>query len=182
MTHKVVSSILEENATFSNVTRLFAEIKSTAKISCRKFDFSRYPFDHNTCPFRMESENINLTVFDATNRPIKWFRRVEGEAEGFYLTKTLVVEPITHHPLYGKTIVFGLDIDLKRQLEPYVYQYYLPCIVIVISSFFSFVISFTSIPARVSLIVTLFLTLTNMFIHQKVCIIFDKKIVYDEAY
>ena len=63
---------------------------------------------------------------------------------------------------------FGVDIKFERLIEKYVYEYYMPCILIVLASMLSFIIPLSAIPGRVALVVTQFLTLTNMFIHQRV--------------
>ena len=59
-------------------------------------------------------------------------------------------------------------LKLERCLLPYIMRYYLPCVAMVIVSFISFLISLNSIPARVALLVTLFLTVTNILIAQQV--------------
>ena len=69
---------------------------------------------------------------------------------------------------------FGFNITLERMIQPYIYQYYLPCISIVVVSQISFVIPLSAIPGRVGLVVTQFLTLTNLFIHQMV----NRKLLY----
>ena len=66
------------------------------------------------------------------------------------------------------TTVFGFDITLERMVQPFLYMYYLPCMAIVLVSQISFIIPLSSIPGRVALVVTQFLTLTNIFIHQTV--------------
>ena len=83
-----------------------------------------------------------------------------------------------HITLYGnifnetKTISnkFGSNMDVKRRILPYLIQYYLPCASIVAVSSASFIIPLTAIPGRVSLVVTLFLTLTNLIIQHEVSI------------
>ena len=60
-------------------------------------------------------------------------------------------------------------IKMKRCLLPFIIKYYLPCIAIIIVSLISFLISIDSLPARVALLVTQFLTLTNILIAQQVC-------------
>ena len=52
--------------------------------------------------------------------------------------------------------------------QPYLYQIYLPCFAIVIVSMISFLIPLTAIPGRVTLIVTIFLTITHIFMKQLV--------------
>ena len=59
-------------------------------------------------------------------------------------------------------------LTLQRRLLPYIMRYYLPCVAMVIASFINFLISLNSIPARVALLVTLFLTVTNILIAQQV--------------
>ena len=65
-----------------------------------------------------------------------------------------------------------VDIVLERQVSKYIYQYYIPCITIVIATSFSFIIPLSAIPGRVALIVTQFLTLTNIFINQVVSLMY----------
>ena len=60
------------------------------------------------------------------------------------------------------------NITMKRCLLPFVMKYYLPCIAIILVSFFSFLLALDSVPARVVLLVTQFLTLTNILIAQQV--------------
>ena len=62
----------------------------------------------------------------------------------------------------------GMNIKIERILSPFLLKYYFPCIGIVLLSSMSFAIPVTAIPGRVGLLVTLFLTLTNLFIHQMV--------------
>ena len=62
----------------------------------------------------------------------------------------------------------GYDIELERQPEKYIYQYYIPCSLIVIASSCSFIIPRSPIPGRVALVVTQFLTLINIFMNLMV--------------
>ena len=69
---------------------------------------------------------------------------------------------------YQTRTKIGLDIKITRLLKPYVLKYYIPCIAIVIMSQLSFIIPLESLPARVGLVVTQFLTLISLFIQQMV--------------
>ena len=64
----------------------------------------------------------------------------------------------------------GFNITLERIIQPYLYQYYFPAIAIVVVSQISFMIPLSASPGRIALVVTQFLTLTNIFIHQIVSI------------
>ena len=66
------------------------------------------------------------------------------------------------------TNYIGIKIELDRKLSSFMLQYYIPCITIVMISDLSFVIPVTAIPGRTALLVTLFLTLINLFIHEMV--------------
>ena len=57
---------------------------------------------------------------------------------------------------------------MKRIQQPYLLKYYLPCIAIVTVTQISFYIPPDAIPGRIALLVTQFLTLTNLFISEQV--------------
>ena len=131
------------------------------KIFCR-FDFSKYPFDRQNCSFRMVSLGYNLTV--TSQRSWGILRENQREFGGYDLRRAYFVK----EPLYDRATeqnigLFGFHIHMSRQIETYFYQYYLPCIAVVITSFFSFIVPLTAIPGRVMIVVTQFLTLTNLF-------------------
>ena len=144
--------------------RVVAIFKWIVKVACN-MEFSKYPFDRHTCTFIITAENINVTLFSPPKPPN--LEKDQEMAKGFIL-ETGNIKTSAYNPLYGHITPFGFNVKMTRQLEPYIYQYYIPCAVVVLTSSVSFIISFTSIPARVSLIVTLFLTLTNMFLYQMV--------------
>ena len=68
---------------------------------------------------------------------------------------------------HGNDMV-GFNIQMFRGIQPFILEFYLPCIAIVLVSQISFVIPLTALPGRVALLVTQFLTLTNLFIHAMV--------------
>jgi len=70
--------------------------------------------------------------------------------------------------VFTYVVEVGFDIELKRQYTKYIYQLYVPCITIVIAASFSYIFPISAIPGRVALVVTQFLTLTNIFINQMV--------------
>ena len=62
----------------------------------------------------------------------------------------------------------GIKITMQRVTTSFIMKYYVPCIAIVLVSEIGFIIPVTAIPGRVGLLVTQFLTLINLFIHQMV--------------
>ena len=62
----------------------------------------------------------------------------------------------------------GMEFKMKRALSTFLFQYYLPSAAIVFVSQISFIVPTASIPGRLGLLATLFLTLTNLFINHMV--------------
>ena len=100
-------------------------------------------------------------------------------AGGFYISVNKF-GPFEHYDaqLDFHSISFVIAVETKRQISRYVLQYYLPSITIVVASSFSFIIPLSAIPGRVALVVTQFLTLTNIFIHQQVILTIHNQTLY----
>ena len=156
------------NNTFPpNSTLIGTNPRWNVKIFC-DFDFYNYPFDYQICSFRMVTDRLNVTLFDPPSH-LDRMPKTQTELSGFNIERKLVSSLPTYDPIYQEmSSVFGFDFKLKRQIEPYYYKFYIPCIAIVITSFLSFIIPLNAAPGRIALIATQFLTLTNIFIHQMV--------------
>ena len=156
----------ENSLNNANSTVVGAWIEWHITVSC-EFDFVLYPFDVHECELGMIVYNVNATysTFSYSIPPLNWY-----EWQGFTFLKMPLEEiasngTSTRSNAYSR---FGLQIRLQRLVRPYVYQYFLPCISIVLVSFISFVVPLTAIPGRVALVVTQCLTLINIFIYQRV--------------
>ena len=90
------------------------------------------------------------------------------EASGFDVITSFVGNDYTKRGQNESMDRIGFNITMKRIIQPYLFQYFLPCMAIVVVSFISFLVPLTAIPGRIALVVTQFLTLTNIFIHQMV--------------
>ena len=133
-----------------------------ATIYCQ-FDFSSFPLDSQQCSFLQlgTSDMIKPSLIPNLNIE-NWLYR----AGGFDIR----ISPIG---IFGENVtidVTGFNVTLKRIIQPYLYQYYFPCIAIVVVSHISLMIPISAIPGRITLAVTQFLTLTNIFIHCMVII------------
>ena len=138
------------------------------KFSCN-FDFKYYPFDNQTCSLRIITNGINGTLYERPEHNLSFMPMLQPNFNGFYLDQTLVNNHPEYNPLTRKTTsTFGIDLEMKRETGMYFYQYFIPVMAIVIISFFSFIIPLSTLPARVAIVVTQFLTLTNIFIHEMV--------------
>ena len=137
--------------------------KLEAKISfyC-DFDLANYPLDVSICSLRIGGESSNTAFewsMDAKMRPNSSFSISE-----FIATVSMAEDKAD----YQTRTKIGFDIKITRLLKPYVLKYYIPCIAIVIMSQLSFIIPLESLPARIGLVVTQFLTLISLFIQQMV--------------
>lgn len=159
-------TFLANNPFTPNATLVHAILERRVTVLC-SFDYSNYPLDTQHYQLRLgdkRTETVREILYDPEN---KAHSLKKYETDGFDMTIVFIGNTLEHeNPNYTNT--FGFDIEMKRQIQPYMFQYYLPCISIVVVSSISFVIPLSATPGRVALMVTLFLTLTNIFINQMV--------------
>ena len=162
------SSTCDNQKLSGNGTTLEALKSWKVTIDC-KFDFNNFPLDTQQCEFlQYGSESIDLR----SCHPSDDHEFGPEEANGYRFTMIPIQETIQGDLIDGivdnGTFYVGLNITLERIVTPYLFQYYFPCIAIVVVSTISFIIPVSAIPGRVALVVTQFLTLMNIFIHQMV--------------
>ena len=105
---------------------------------------------------------VPIYTVNITRKIDDWSYEVSG-FEAMIVPVGTIVDPSTELQRSNASD-FGFNIELTRIFRPYLFQYYLPTAAIVIVSHISFMIPLSSIPGRVALMVTQFLTLTNIFI------------------
>ena len=137
-------------------------LEAETTIYCN-FHFVNYPMDTQYCEFVMDGSypypdivyfSFELGAFGVTNK--------NSNTDAFKIDITFNETHTTNQSGIQSTI------KLERSLLPFIVKYYLPCLAIIIVSLIGFLISIASIPARVALLVTQFLTLTNVLIAQQV--------------
>ena len=163
----LVQSFLKSHITSANKYLIASRVDWSILVAC-VFDFSEFPFDTNVCKLEMKFLNLNVTLHSHIHGTSMQKDR-KHTSEGFKITIVPLQRETEFDPLFGSDMIkIAFDITLDRQLSKYVYQYYIPCISIVTASSFSFIIPISAIPGRVALVVTQFLTLTNIFSNQMV--------------
>jgi hypothetical protein len=145
------------NSPSTNPTVLLLKVEYRVTVYCN-YEFHNFPFDTQNCKFRFASKDSQYTrgVLDNPTNTHDFLNQTETARFGITFT------------FWNDSTGLGFDVELKRLIYSYVYQYYLPCFAIVVVSSISFIVPLSSMPARVTLVVTQFLTLTNIFIHQMV--------------
>ena len=118
----------------------------------------------------MYESELELELYDPDG---KYHKTKVSQKLGYDITVSFDSGQITgekHNASY-----VGINFLMRRNYRPFVIQYYVPCIGIVIVAHVSFVIPASAIPGRVGLVATQFLTLTNIFISEMVRYVFQCK-------
>ena len=153
------SIAIEKQISFPANVEITYQIKSS--VYC-KFNHSRYPMGSQKCDVRLGSSSFGAIFVLETN--------ATDDKNLKYSTSTFDVETEFfddgQHDSGSNTI--GIEYALTHSIKPFIFKYYLPCMAIVTVSMIGFAIPLTAIPGRVALLVTQFLTLTNLFIYQMV--------------
>ena len=149
------------------------------------FKFAKFPMDTQSCKFILINSG-EFQLLPLANDTFGKLRKVlirelghhsldeQKDAfppfvkDGFEIT-TLFVHG---NDLGDKNLSYwGFNMTMRRITSNYVYQYYVPAAAIVCVSQISFIIPHYSIPGRIGLLATLFLTLMNIFISHMVSMI-----------
>ena len=154
-------SLLLNHSLRRNTTLVRAILSWRLTVQCN-LDFTRFPFDKHSCPFRLNSKdsgNLKEVLYEH-NRTMMKLPNID--------TFSAIAKIIGSHSTDDYIGEIGIDIEMKRQIEPYLFEYYIPSIAIVSIAPISFIIPVYAIPGRVSLVVTLILTQMNLFSRQQV--------------
>ena len=158
-TEKLLNMSKDDEDKQSTGIRIKYEIKTS--VFC-PFRYASYPMDNQTCIIGFGSGSLGaiFTLFDTLGNNHK---KKNYEAANFDVT----VNFFDHNLGTGQNKI-GMKIELDRLRNSYIMMYYIPSILIVLVSEIGFVVPVTAIPGRIGLLVTQFLTLINLFIHQMV--------------
>ena len=145
----------------STVVEFKSEYRS--KVYCN-FDYFKYPMDKDVCSLRFGSRGSSTIFVWYDLLTTQHVNSIQSySADGFDVSTTFFDEQINNG-----TNTIGINMKMKHRLMSFVLKYYAPAMAIVLISEISFLIPITALPGRIGLLVTLFLTLTNVFIYQMV--------------
>ena len=162
LTQDKSSPLGHPNSSKANVEITY-EIK--ASIYCN-LDHSKYPFDIQNCSLRLGSSSFGAIFILEDSDAI-------GTGNSTYIASNFHVSTKffdDQRHVFGNNTI-GINFIMTHSVEPYLFKYYIPCNAIVIISMMSFMIPLSAIPGRIALLVTQFLTLTNLFIYEMVSIL-----------
>lgn len=143
-------------------TIVWYQFAAKVTIYCN-FDFHRYPMDKQECNFTIGSAYPAKNAVAFTyNASAFYFAKERQNTDSYDISITS-----NNENMYNIT-QFGFTIRMNRRMQHYAMECYIPCTTISVVAPVSFVISFESIPGRFALLMTLFLTLTNLCIYTQV--------------
>ena len=127
-----------------------------------EFTFLDYPMDLQICYFPFQNKRYLNNMYwihkihqDISNR--EPFRALGSDIVIYAVEQNSMLEEKT-----------GLKIHMRRVLTPFVLQCYAPAVAIVLISSIGFIVPLSAIPGRITLGVTLFLTMANIFYDNRV--------------
>ena len=154
---------LLNNSLTRDATLVRAILSWRMKVKCN-LDFTSFPFDHQACKFRLNSKDsgdLKEVLYGHENQTMVKLANVG--------TLDIMATIIGSHSTEDEcTEEIGIDIEMKRQIQVYIFEYYIPSMAIVSIASISFIIPVYAIPGRISLVVTLLLTQINIFSQQQV--------------
>ena len=127
------------------------------------FKFKDFPLDTQRCTFQITNQDaqyLQLIFPVKKNLLSKNFTK-----DGFDINAEFSQGKVCNG---GATSCIEAEFIMRRIRSTFVFQYYLPCCAIVFVSQISFIVTPSSIPGRLGLLATQFLTLTNLFINHMV--------------
>ena len=164
ITSKILLSDESNTKKHSNTPQNNVEVTYEVKASVYcDFDHSKYPMDTQVCNLTLGSSSFGAIFALSNNNNID-----PGNATYIasnFLVSTKFFDDLRHN--FGNNTI-GISFTLTHSTVPYFVKYYIPCNAIVIISMMGFTIPLSAIPGRVALLVTQFLTMTNLFIYEMV--------------
>lgn len=160
-THSVLSKL--EGIWIDNRHQLMYALATRITFIC-PMKFNAFPMDIQRCRFQVGSFNYDMSKMVFVNE----FVPNEADAIKSILDYEIEINDLrpdqTHYLALGMNYsVAGFEMILHRKISFYVVTYYLPSGLFVVVSWISFLVNPEVIPGRMTLLVTIFLVLINIF-------------------
>ena len=153
-------NFLSQNQFHPSLPLIQIELDMRVEVLCT-FKFYNYPLDSQTCGFTFRNDRIGH-IKHSTHLSSK--NQSQFDAAGFKFLVTM------KNGRDDPNIKLGFILQMRRIVLSYILKSYIPTATIVLISGISFEIPVSDIPGRVMLSVTLFLTLTSIFMQTTVSV------------
>ena len=128
--------------------------------------FDKYPMDSQICKFQIGSYSNNDKIMKFVTENTGYVSATGNSLVLDYEIEINELKPKDTYETYetlGNFSLAGFEMVMHRHISGYIITYYLPSGLFVIVSWISFLIPMDVIPGRMTLLVTLFLVLVNIF-------------------
>merc|ERR1719270_2865054 len=125
--------------------------------------FTSFPLDVQICKFQVGSFNYAIDKMIFRDEFISESDQIRSVLD-YYINITALAKRDQYYvALTGNYSVAGFELTLRRKVSHYIITYYLPSGMFVIVSWISFLVPADIVPGRMTLLVTVFLVLVNIF-------------------
>ncbi len=129
--------------------------------------FDKFPLDTQTCLFQVGSYSYNDVLMSFETIQAGYDPPTSGNTialdYAIVINRLSPKDSVFEGGQLGNYSLAGFEMVLQRHVSTYIITYYLPSGLFVIVSWISFLIPMEVVPGRMSLLVTLFLVLVNIF-------------------
>ena len=161
---------------------IILKLSGRISIFCNSWPLETYPLDEQQCIIRFLYQgtsvfNLIAGSLKSKTRTLKSIAihsmKTHYTADGFEISIRLLNKSMENQ--------IDVDIQMQRLFQPFFFKFYMPSILIVCISGTGFLFPLNVLPGRISLEVTQFLTLANLFIYQMVrLILMISKICFEQ--
>jgi len=160
-THRVLSKL--EGVWLDEEHHLIYALATRITFIC-PMKFNAFPMDIQRCKFQVGSFNYDMTKMVFENEFVPNEEQAIKSILDYQITIQNLKPEDTHYiALTMNYSVAGFEMILQRKMSFYIVTYYLPSGLFVVVSWISFLVNPEVIPGRMTLLVTIFLVLINIF-------------------
>lgn len=148
----------DESSAHENLLIMY-NMEAEIQLYCN-FHFENYPMDIQTCDFVMNSAYPNPDIVNLSFEQGQF-----GDTDHNLSIDEFRIQVIFRDNFSPTGI--KMFIKLERRILPFIIKYYVPCMAVTVISLINYCIPVDCPPARITLLVTQFLTLINILIYQQ---------------
>ena len=154
-------SLSSKNINGIDSTEVLLKISGRITIFCNHWKLEKYPLDNQKCQIEFVYQGTSSIRFILTQENAKIRHKdLSHVSDGFDIRVEFAKS--------DRTDVTIIDLQMERLFQPFFFKFYMPAMLIVCISGTGFLFPLSILPGRITLEVTQFLTLANLFIYQMV--------------
>ena len=154
-------SLSSKNINGIDSIEVLLSISGRITIYCNDWKLEKYPLDDQECQIQFFYQGTTVIHFILTKKNAKRRHKdLSHVSDGF--------EILVEFKKSNRTDVTIINLQLQRLFQPFFFKFYMPAMLIVCISGTGFLFPLSILPGRITLEVTQFLTLANLFIYQMV--------------